>query len=639
MTGGPSTQAATNITQPLTFKIIEPYGFSFITHLREATDKIAEYSKNLVPRDPMKQFFILGVRFLGYDIDGNLMSGQSKFGDGVLDPSADDAGLFETFYDITIVSMSFKIDGKAVIYEIEAAPQAPSVAFGVKKGMTHVPYTVTANTVGEALNQLMEKINKNQSDMHGKAISKKNTYQIDWSAPGAEQIKNSSIVSPADLDKSKWAGSGARTSSQSNAAQELKEVSKTNFRQLTFKEDTSILQAINAVISQSSYLEDALKVVSTTALESDPKSKSYNSSSSKTNQNISWYNCSTAVSNAVWDEMISDWAYTITYKIQKYETPVVNSPLTNPGIDYYGPHKRYDYWYTGKNSEILQYEQTLNNTYFNSVAGLPDTSTTSTGGTNPSGSAASPAAGSSGNASDGPKSVTKAPGIMSQQPRLGKTGYGMEAQNSYLTSLYDPVSLVDATIKIMGDPDFLVQESEATDSKIYDRFYGSNGFTVNCNGGQVFVEIDFNEAVDYGIDGPTGGTMKINHNVMLYNYPESITKIVKGLSYIVTAVDSSFQNGSFTQTLTLKLNDFGAAGATTTDSARPAQPNTNPPAGAAPNNNAAAKGSTGTTQSPNFNSSTPTGKPTNTSNKSPSQPTSKTGPSAKPVADDDGGKG
>lgn len=650
---GASTQDAINLTS-IRFKIIEPYGFSFVTNLRKAADELTAYAggTSFAPENPSKQFFILGVRFFGYDASGRLMTGDYQTENGALDPNSVDGSLFETFYDITLTSINFKIDGKSTTYSCEASAMSPAVAFGVKKGMIHALQNINASTVGEAMDKLFEQVNKTQRDLKNKGTIKEvTTYSMDWSAPGASSIQNSSIVSPADLDKSKWAASNAKTTAQSNEAQATTSTPVSTSRQITFKEDTSMLAAINTVIAQSAYLENALKVVQTTALESDPKSGTSSKIESNTNKTISWYNCSTAISNARWDPQVADWAYDITYKIQKYDTPVINSPLTNPGVGYYGPHKRYSYWYTGKNSEVLQYEQTLNNTFFNAISGEPTTPSPSGEGGSTNGSPTTPAAGTSGNAVGGPTNVSQAPGIMANQPRLGKTGYGSVSQNSYITSLYDPASFAEATIKILGDPDFLVQESEATESQIYNQFYGPNGFVVNPNGGQVFIEIDFNEAVDYTIDGESGsktagGTLKINDQILFWKYPDSVAKIIQGVSYMVTEVTSYFSGGAFTQTLTAKINDFGDPDAEAKAQAARDEAAKTPPSrinpngvGATPSNVAAGKGSPGTPQSQNFNSSNPKLPGPITTNKSPSQPTSQTGPAAKPVADDDGGKG
>jgi hypothetical protein len=46
-----------------------------------------------------------------------------------------------------------------------------------------------------------------------------------------------------------------------------------------------------------------------------------------------------------------------------WENTVVSNYVSEK-TKYYGPHKRYDYWYTGQNTEIIGYEQKIDNQYF-----------------------------------------------------------------------------------------------------------------------------------------------------------------------------------------------------------------------------------------------------------------------------------
>jgi hypothetical protein len=100
---------------------------------------------------------------------------------------------------------------------------------------------------------------------------------------------------------------------------------------------------------------------------------------------------------------------------------------------------------------------------------------------------------------------------------------------------------------------------------VYNRFYGTTGFNVNANGGQVFMEINFKEAVDYA-DGATAaqgmmptadtGTLDINDSILFWEYPENIANIVEGVSFQVVNIKSMFKNGTFTQNLDCVINTF-----------------------------------------------------------------------------------
>ena len=535
-----STGGASNTTE-LSFTIIEPYGFSFVNNLKRAQDALQAYMKQLGRsqkglENPTRQFFIVGFRFTGYDANGNILAGDLGRS---LDPTAGDNGIFETFLDIAITSVKFKLTGKVVTYNITASTLPSKEGFGTKRGLVNTGATIEAGTVYDALvgdKGLIKRLNDEQQRLlDAGSIGKKDTYDVIFLSDMKERLQGARTVSPADLDKYKWAASGANKVSESNDAVASKSPPNNSVRNVVIQGGTPIQQAITQIISQSSYLEDALRVLYTTSLEPNPGKKTENEIQTDSKANVAWFNISAEVSKAEWDDKRSDFAMTITYLIAPYETPVVMSAYANNGITYYGPHKRYDYWYTGLNSEIVSYEQTLDTAFYN-VALVPSTST--------------------GEGKGGPVDVPLVPNQRTNMPRIGRTDVGAEAQNSYLTSLYDPAAWASAKITILGDPDFLIQDAESKDGigQVYNKFYGTNGFTIKANGGQVFIEIDFKEAVDFDHNK---GTLSINESVLFWKYPESLSKIIKGICYQVIKVESNFNNGKFTQVLTCNIATFG----------------------------------------------------------------------------------
>jgi len=537
----PAASGAATFPCDFSFNIIEPYGFSFITNLKRAQDSLQQYmeqtgrsQKGL--QNPTRQFYILGIRFTGYDSQGNVITNSTTGKD--IDPTADDNGIFQTYYDIVFTSVKFKLTGKIVTYTVNAAFLPNKEAFGTKRGLVDTGATIEAGNVYEALmgdKGLIKKLNDEQQRLYNAgSIGKPDKYNVIFLSDMEERMKAASIVSPADLDKYKWGGSGAKKTDESNDATANKAPPNNNVRNVVIQGTTPVIQAITQVISQSSYLEDALKVVYTTNLEPNTQKKTENEIKKDSKNVVKWFNISSQVSNSEWDEKRADFAMTITYLIAPYETPIIMSAYTNPGAKYYGPFKRYEYWYTGKNSEIIQYEHTLDTAYYN-VALVPSTS------------------GDQGKG--GPIDVPLKPNQRTNMPRLGRTDVGAEAQNSYVTSLYDPASWVEAKIQILGDPDFLVQVAEISSGvgTAYNRFYGPNGYSIKPTGGQVFIEIDFKEAIDYEHNN---GVLKINESILFWKYPESISKEIKGISYHVITVESNFTQGKFTQLLTCRLNSF-----------------------------------------------------------------------------------
>ena len=597
-TNGKASLTATNTTQ-MSFQIIEPYGFSFITKLKQASEALQQYSnatgyKNL--SNASKQFFILGVRFQGYDINGNALTGKETLYGDPLDPQGTDNGIFEQFYDIVITKISFKLDGKAVVYNVSAAATAPQAAFGLKRGILKASKTVEGTYVDEILRGptgLFAALTKEQEDsVKKKEIKFPNTYEVEFLGDAADRIGKATIVLESDLDKWKWEGSTAKTTTDSNDATAIKSSPNPTRRQIEFNTATPIIQAISQIIGQSSYMENALKTVYKAVTQPDPKNGNPQEVKNNTPSTVSWFNVSVELSNPRWDDQSQDWAYHMKFLIQTYETPVIFSGYSNPGMKYYGPHKRYEYWFTGQNSEVIEYSANFDNTYFNVALN-----------TDPN---ANPRSTPDDNAATQTGQVSVNAGLP-QGDNTGKLGPGMQAQNSYITSLYDPGSFASAKLKILGDPDFLVVESSSSINELYSRFYGANGYTVNANGGQVFVEIDFKEAVDYK---NSTGTMSINDSILFWKYPDAIAKEIKGVSYMVLQVVSNFSNGRFVQDLDLSINTFpgttleNEASDLTFGREQAAQSGNS---GAAPSDTTATTGTTGLKSDPKVPPTSPSG--------------------------------
>jgi hypothetical protein len=593
-TNGKASLSATNTTA-VSFQITEPYGFSFITKLKQASDALQNYSKSTGYKNlsnASKQFFILGIRFQGYDINGNALTGKETLYGDPLDPQGTDNGIFEQFYDIILTKITFKLDGKAVVYNVSAAATAPQEAFGLKRGVVNTPTELSGATVNDYISSLFAKMNKEQEDLvKNKAIKIPNIYKVKYLGDAELRIGNAKIVTESDLRKSTWEGSQAKTTAESNDSAGVKSTPNPTKKIHKVASGTMLLQAITNIIKFSAYVEDALKAVLKANLQPDPKTKTADQVTNTDPAVVSWFNVSVELSKPDWDSQTNDWAYTMTFLISTYETPVIFSAYSNPGMKYYGPHKRYEYWFTGQNSEVLEYSQNFDNTYFN-VALNTDPNT-------------DPRATPEENAATQSKQVAVVPG-KPQGDTTSRLGPGGQAQNSYVTSLYDPGSYASAKVKILGDPDFLVVESATSINELYSAFYGTNGYTVSANGGQVFIEIDFKEAVDYK---NSTGTMSINDSIMFWAYPEEIAKEIKGVSYMVTQVNSNFSNGRFVQDLDLVINTFPGtpfeSEAREITYGREEAATANNP-GAAPGDSTAGKPSTGLKPAP----STPPAQPT-----------------------------
>jgi hypothetical protein len=534
------------------FKIVEPNSFGLATQLVMAANTLYKNSKILNNRDPKKtplpldQHFVLAIRFYGYDengtvIDATKFSSKDTMGGN---PSA----VFERYYLIKITEFKFKLDGKATTYNIKAAPVPMSEAYGTKRGLISTQISCKGGNVESVLtgnDGLITQLNKIQED-----LVKSNLYKL---ADKYEiKFEQSSIIPQAKLnnakqDKSNTVTSPVNSTVDNNPQQAAKAVALSTETNIPITPQP-ILSAIDKIISQSEYVLSALNQVNTpdsSTGETDPKPPS---------KELNWYHINPIVEPYGWDELRKDWAYKLTYQVHEYKIPYLRSPYTGSRAEYSGPHKRYEYWFTGQNSEIINYEQTYNGLYYLLFAQISgDNKTISDGNGN------APIA-----AVGGPPQATDSSG--------GGIAGGQSAQIQNF--LYSPKDQAQFKATILGDPDYLTQSvgMNTLNTNFYKKFsvYGYDGFTINPNGGEVFIEITFKEPVDYNasIDPNTrvvsyndeNGLLGINQSVSFYS-PKLFSNQAaesKSLVYMLVTVTSSFSRGRFTQELSGVLIDPGA---------------------------------------------------------------------------------
>lgn len=523
------SSTTSSVASEISFNIYEPYGFSLPTKLKLAASALNQKSNLPNVKDiqnPSRNLYILGIRFLGYDEKGEIVKQQNP-----------QEGSYETYYEILIREFKFKLDGKVTVYDITAVPTPTQVGFGAKRGRVSTGAMVTGKTVEDVLigpDGLLTKLNQQQEQLAKESGNTKigipNRYNVEFVGPNADRIKNANLITDIDKkNKQIWPMSAAATKAQ--VTDYLSVVAKPNDtkRSLTFAKDISVQQAVSSIITTSDYLTNTLKLGFKGDI--DTMIGKDNEKESKDKKEVQWYNLSCSVECLGWDNIVGDFAYEITYWIMVYDTPNIVSSYTAKTPKYYGAYKKYDYWFTGKNSEILRYEQKIDNSYFYPVLVPTGTATSQSSGAD----------------------IPIAPLTQSNLDRTGGLNLSREAQNNYLTNLYDPGSFTNVKIEIMGDPDFLLNDNPVTRTAQYKQFYGSDGYKINPNTGQVFIEVRFNEGIDYD---QQSGVMSLNQNILFYQNPKSVPEGLKGVSFMVVTLESIFSGGKFTQVLDCNINIF-----------------------------------------------------------------------------------
>ena len=560
---GTSPSPSTDIT----FKIVEPVGYTFLTRLAKASRALKKISGNDQSASTIAdQFFIIGIKFYGYDVNGNITSSQasSRTSSSSSDTST---SITDRYLAIRISKMSFKINGNATIYNVDAYNVSEQGTSGFKNGQLATQGEVFAakGKVGEALQGLMDKLNKFQQDqLDLKKIEIPVTYKIKYLS-NAEDIKNASLLDDAEVEaKLSTMSSGVKTTSQSNIKQGVQAVTNNIKGRLTsFAAGTSVLTAIDNIIVKSDYVTRALIKVNNEASEA----KTLDNAAAA---ELKWFSINQVakIIGTVPDAKTGTWAYDITYEISSYSVPYIRSDLVTKKVLYPGPFKLYNYILTGENSEVLDYEVTLDNLFTNIDLGrsnVPDNVT----------AASTLGAG-----------VTNAPGTaVNSNSTGGKLNQGSALNDNVRVQLGIPGGgdLAKFTMKIMGDPDYLMTQVGAFQDiggtkgdTVLKNLYGDN-LTINPMAGQVFIQIIFNVAEDYNDlnynKKATDGLIDITEDINFYTDSSVRKNGIKGQVYIVEQVAHSFSKGLFTQTLQGRLADTNLlvtsdSSSTSTDSGR-----------------------------------------------------------------------
>lgn len=570
------------------FKIIEPYGMTFPTKLVQQQLDIQTQAN--VKRDVVQQIealqghYLVAIRFYGYDVNGQLVT-SSMYGGNTQDTGStaallDSSATFERVFPIVINKFQFRVDGKSTVYDINAKLVAEQVALGAKRGIAVNSVNIQGSTVSEMLggfgggtDGLLDQLNVSQQTLRDTkgSIEIADVYEVVFES---DELRKSSILDDKQINKDKVPL--VKSNSEAEAARAAAEPgakAMKKSRVMTIQAGTPILQAIDQIITQSKYITDALTFIDSEDAQQPQKNEFSDEVNSKP-KTIQWYMVSPVVQVLGFDKLRNDFAYKITYVVKTYDIPYIQANNIKNVPKYPGPHKIYNYWYTGKNSEVISYEQQYNLLYFNAGALTSQ------------------------NASVNPNSKTPVYQRAAQgADSTGKSDGAFDSVGIIKTFLYSPADQLHAKIKILGDPDFLMPATSGNVQDIMQKWYGPD-FTINPNSGQVFIELIFQQAEDYS---NVDGLLTPNGNIDFWDFSDNPTmkSLVKGMVFMVTKVTSRFSKGVFTQEFKTILPNFSELSkATTTTGAAPSAREQRAETANKANQSAATAQRTGVTLSP-----------------------------------------
>lgn len=264
----------------------------------------------------------------------------------------------------------------------------------------------------------------------------------------------------------------ARTAAQSKLGS--KQSVDRNAKNVSATAGMSIVQFLDQVVRTSTYVVDQQTRIITT----DKNGKQIEIPNGVPANNFAWYRVGMQVEPNRYDEKRRDWTYKITYSLTPYKVNDVKSDYF-PNSQFTGIHKQYNYWFTGENVELLDYQQDYNYLYYIVV---------NTEQQPPSRFA------------DYRSYEKRAFQPRSNESAQGAPGKVFEPSANAANILYSPADTARVKIKIAGDPGWLQQGELWSGIPDLDKLYYGPFLpdgTINYDSQEILFEVRFNTPVDY----------------------------------------------------------------------------------------------------------------------------------------------
>lgn len=620
---GKGTGAA-HMASSIKFTIIEPQGITLLDRLYQAV-------ANHEPKDASGKVnytsatFLMVVRFYGYDEEGKIqipIKGGIESDTETSDPKA----VVEKFIPFQLTKVNWTIGSKTVSYDFEGAPVGQiqggftsrgTIPYDVqlsnqtvggllgadvkyapdsppannpgksttndktsktpKKGSTTTtpaPANASAAPSAKVISQgLMGAMNQFQQDLVKRGVYDiADEYSIEFvGVPGLASAKDISgaklQTANAKTDKKQAPAAPPPTKSGGTSSLDPNKTAVDNVsRSFSITAGQQILQAIELAIRNSEYISKQSLVT----INPDGTQEVNNT---KTDP-VKWFNITMSAVRQPGglDAKRNDYAYKIKYTVMPYALKNMDSQYF-PYSKFSGVHKSYPFWFTGQNTAVRDYQETLNTMFTATISGsAPDNSL---------------------NAEANKKATSSMYDIVrynysprSNQTSQGADGKTYESNANAAEVIYNASDLAEAKVKIIGDPAWIQQGSmfrpvtEGTVSANAARTGFEADGTISFDTQDVLFEMVWQRPEDYDLEtGLADPYARTGANAGGVRMP------LQSRVYQATKVISEFKNGSFEQTLFGSIYRFPipdktntanpSASNSTVDTGRPNKSNTN----------------------------------------------------------------
>ena len=318
-----------------------------------------------------------------------------------------------------------------------------------------------------------------------------------------------------------------------------------------FKAGSGIFDILSQLIQNSKYVTDqisefreaynkAIKIEDPTKREEELKSMS---------KPVKWFKLIPEIRLLDYDDKRNLYAKKIKIKVIPYlidDARVPFAPKQSPASRVI---KKYDYLFTGNNSEVINFALTFNTAYMQYNTTNYDTKAMSAGAKKPSETAEVNREQTTPTPVNAAVARVPAPGSPSSPKGIGQLTPDRARSADMSASIYSKADLVNLDIEILGDPDFIKQDDifyKPQQGDVADvNIEGGPGQPegIRFDSGQIYAQVNFLTPQDYD---DNKGLMILGDKQDEKTYRRSVFSGI----YNVQQVDVTLSGGKFTQKLT-----------------------------------------------------------------------------------------
>jgi len=409
-------------------------------------------------------------------------------------------------------------DGAAIA--VGNQPAANAGKTGAKTAQAPAPSKADAARNKTLVSGLVDALNKFQAEISGPEKDKPQLYPDTYNIIIVDEVlQQAKVVPPGQTNLKQTPMTQAQTANQQKnpATQKVDNNAKTT----KVIAGTSIVQFLDQLVRTSTYIYDQQIAIY------DAKTKELKPNGTPA-ETVGWYRIGLEATPQLdkFDTKRNDYAYDITYQLNIYAVSDVKSDFF-PSPKFRGTQKKYNYWFTGENTQVLDFSQDFNYLYY-IVSNGPRQPRTTT--------------------SDFREVEKRYYQVNSPQSSQGQDDDKVNEPSANAADyLYSPGDQSRVKLKIIGDPAWIFQGETWSGVQGLKFNYGPflpDG-TINYEGQEILFELAWNKPADYDLEtGIADPTTK--------NFKKTATSAGEARqSYVYKAIEctSTFSRGKFEQDL------------------------------------------------------------------------------------------